>query len=165
MKRLIMALVVAAAGSKEPGRITGRLLPPDYRSWAVISPPGHAVPQELAALCVAVAPPPSGSSGGAFGPHTNTFVKVFANKNGKVFLGSSVTYPEGTVFVKEKTGNAATGEPVGVGVAIKGARGTNPAAGDWKFAYYPSEPGASSTACATCHRNASHDYIFARPEE
>jgi hypothetical protein len=90
-------------------------------------------------------------------------VKVFANKSAEALLGSSVAYPEGTVFVKEKARNVVTGEHIGVGIAVKRARGTNPAAGDWEFAYYPSEPGASFAACATCHRNAPHDYIFAGP--
>jgi hypothetical protein len=67
-------ILLASFGSGAPTHLPPLL--PDYSGWRVISPPGHAVPAQIAALCVAPVPPPNDQAVLAFGPHANTFVRV-----------------------------------------------------------------------------------------
>jgi hypothetical protein len=137
------------------------VLPPslaEYPTWQRLTPEGYSIPPQLAALCTAPAPGPSPQTIAKYGPHANTYVRVFANPLAARALDSHGEFPEGAIVVKEKLSNPTT--PSAEGVMIKRARGFNPATADWEFRFYPSDRSATFTNCSDCHRSARHDFVF-----
>jgi hypothetical protein len=135
-------------------------LPPslaEYTTWRRLTPDGYSIPPQLATLCTSPVAAPSPKSMEVFGPHANTFVRVFANPLAARAINSRGVFPEGSILVKEKLRDAI---PSAHGVMIKRAKGFNPSTTDWEFLFYPSERSASFTTCADCHRSAPHDFVF-----
>jgi hypothetical protein len=132
----------------------------EYTTWRRLTPDGYSIPPQLALLCTAPAPAPSPKSVEVFGPHANTFVRVFANPAAAGALNSRGVFPEGSILVKEKLRDVRSGIPAAHGVMIKRRKGFNPDTADWEFLFYPSERSASFTSCSNCHRSAQHDFVF-----
>ncbi|HXH37051.1 MAG TPA: cytochrome P460 family protein [Thermoanaerobaculia bacterium] len=155
---VVLGLLVAA-----PTKVEMVTLPPslaDYTSWQRLTPDGYSIPPQLALLCTAPAPAPSPKSVEVYGPHANTFVRVFANPIAARALNSHVLFPEGSILVKEKLRDVRTGIPSAHGIMIKRSKGFNPSTADWEFLFYPSERSASFANCANCHQSAEHDFVF-----
>ena len=82
--------------------------------------------------------------------------------------GAPVTFPVGSVIVKEKYAGPKTVTPdlVAIGMMIKRSPGFDSAHGDWDYAYYEPALGIVQTAeqsayCANCHAGAAAtDYVF-----
>ena len=77
----VTSVTLAAAGSLGTARPGTPFTPlaAEYSKWKRLTPDFYAVPASLSLLCVAPAPPPSVESRIAFGPHVNTYIRVFAN--------------------------------------------------------------------------------------
>jgi hypothetical protein len=132
----------------------------EYATWQRLTPDGYAIPPQLAVLCTSPAPAASPKSVDVYGPHANTFVRVFANPLAAGAFDVRGIFPEGSILVKEKRRDALSGVPSAHGVMIKRGKGFNPSSGDWEFLFYPSQKAASFTNCADCHRSAEHDFVF-----
>jgi hypothetical protein len=132
----------------------------EYTTWQRLTPDGYAIPPQLAVLCTSPAPAASPKSVEVYGPHANTFVRVFANPLAAGAFDSRGEFPEGSIVVKEKVRDARSGIPSAHGVMIKRHKGFNPSTGDWEFLFYPSQRGASFTNCTNCHQAAQHDFVF-----
>ncbi len=132
----------------------------DYTTWKRLTPDGYAIPPQLAALCTSPAPAASPKSVEVYGPHANTFVRVFANPLASSAFDSRGVFPEGSILVKEKVRDARSGIPSADGVMIKRRKGFNPSTDDWEFLFYPSQRGTSFTNCSNCHQSAQHDFVF-----
>lgn len=162
---LVFGVVIAAPPAAPlPGDAASRVemvtLPPslaEYTAWRKLTPDGYSIPPQLAALCTSPAPAPSPKRVEVFGPHANTFVRVFANPLAVRALSARDVFPEGSILVKEKLNSTV---PSAHGVMIKRAKGFNPSTADWEFLFYPSQRSASFTTCADCHRSAPHDFVF-----
>jgi hypothetical protein len=157
-------LIAAPSAAPLPGDAASRgemvTLPPslaEYNTWRRLTPDGYSIPPQLALLCTSPAPAPSPKIVEVFGPHANTFVRVFANPLAARALNAHGVFPEGSILVKEKLRGAI---PSAHGVMIKRAKGFNPSTADWEFLFYPSERSASFNSCADCHRSAPHDFVF-----
>jgi hypothetical protein len=164
---LVFAAIMVAAASAVPGGAAGKsevvALPRSlagYTTWRRLTPDGYSIPPQLSSLCTsqaAVSPPRSVE---AYGPHANTFVRVFANPLAAAARDSRGVFPEGSILVKEKLRDGRSGIPSAHGVMIKRRKGFNPSTADWEFLFYPSERSESFTNCADCHRSAQHDFVF-----
>jgi Cytochrome P460 len=157
---LIAARSAAPLPSDAASGAAMAVLPPslaDYTTWKRLTPDGYSIPPQLALLCTAPARAPFPKSVEVYGPHANTFVRVFANLLAARAINSRGVFPEGSILVKEKLHNAI---PSAHGVMIKRAKGFNRSTGDWQFLFYPSERSASFTSCSDCHRSAPHDFVF-----
>jgi hypothetical protein len=79
-----------------------------------------------------------------------------------------VTFPEGSVIVKEKYAGPKTVKPdlVAIGLMIKRGAGFDSAHGDWDYAYYEPALGIVRTEeqtayCANCHAGAAAtDFVY-----
>jgi hypothetical protein len=132
----------------------------EYTTWQRLTPDGYAIPPQLAVLCTSPAPAASPKSVEVYGPHANTFVRVFANPLAAGAFDSRRVFPEGSILVKEKVRDVQSGIPSAHGVMIKRGKGFSPSTGDWEFLFYPSQRGASFTNCSNCHQSAQHDFVF-----
>ncbi len=157
-------LVAAPSAAPLPGHAASgaemTTLPPslaEYTTWRRLTPDGYSIPPQLAVLCTSPVAAPSPKSVEVFGPHANTFVRVFANPPAARALYARGVFPEGAILVKEKLRDTI---PSAHGVMIKRAKGFNPSTADWEFLFYPSERSASFASCANCHRSAPHDFVF-----
>jgi len=160
---LIAARSAAPLPNDAASRAAMTVLPPslaEYTSWQRLTPDGYSIPPQLALLCTPPAPASSPKSVEVYGPHANTFVRVFANPIAARALNSHVLFPEGSILVKEKLRDGRSDIPSAHGVMIKRAKGFNPSTADWEFLFYPSERSASFTSCSNCHRSAPHDFVF-----
>lgn len=137
----------------------------------------------LAMLCIGATANQVAQARGQSGPHAFTSVTIYMNDLGaEAFRGGAITYPVGSVVVKEKAAHhyrdEKAGEPLdtdpsgprwskapdGVGGMIKRAPGYDPAHGDWEYFYRdavtPLEHGRV-TSCVKCHSGAAGtDYVF-----
>jgi hypothetical protein len=164
---LVFVAILVAAASAVPGGAAGKgeviALPrslADYTTWHRLTPDGYSVPPQRSTLCVSIASPTPPKSAEAYGPHANTFVRVFANPLADAALKSRGNFPEGSVLVKEKLADGRSDTRSAHGVMIKRHKGFNPTTADWEFLFYPSERSASFTNCADCHRSAQHDFVL-----
>ena len=171
---LLLILLLSATDDARTLRLPPELK--DYPAWKRISPPGYFIPANLAVACIApdtrafshVPDAPIGSS---------VLVDVYANPLAENHLFSTDAFPEGSIIVKNKhvaaehlrvedgtmkTAGWQRKQSLGVGVMIKGSKGSSPATGDWAFAYYPSTASSDLSHCAQCHQSAPHDFVFAR---
>jgi hypothetical protein len=99
------------------------------------------------------------------GPHTQRFIRVYANPPAAQRLqgGNPTALPVGAVIVKEKLVSATDAGPAGVAAMVKRADARFRDSGGWEFLYFPPGPDAGRTheACAACHRvAAARDYVF-----
>jgi hypothetical protein len=161
--------LLIAAGPVVPSHSDGlkpaamSVLPPslaEYPTWQRLTPEGYSIPPQLAALCTAPASGPSPQTIAKYGPHANTYVRVFANPLAARALDSRGAFPEGAIVVKEKLHDIRAATPSAEGVMIKRAKGFNPSTADWEFRFYPSDRSATFTNCSDCHRSAPHDFVF-----
>lgn len=160
---LIAATPAATWPSDGATVVAMSVLPPalaEYKTWRQLTPEGYSIPPQLALLCTAPAPAPSRQSIETFGPHANTFVRVFGNPLAVRALTSRGSFPEGSILVKEKLRDVRSDVSSDQGVMIKRQKGFDPSTGDWEFRFYPSERSASFTSCSNCHRSAQHDFVF-----
>jgi hypothetical protein len=134
----------------------------DYRSWRTVSANPFPVPYELWIQCVHPSREQEVKAAREHGPHNALEVQVFTNPDASsVFYSSEPqTFPEGSIVIKEKS-VANNKPPVAVAAMIKGAKGSNPESGDWKFLYVTAQGPVESTAyCVDCHRTAPSDFLF-----
>ncbi len=145
----------------------------NYAQLHLITKEPVLVDPELAALCIGVQQFHVEDARKRTGPHAHTAVRIFMNDlAAHAFDKLQVTYPIGSVIVKEKQGlnihNTLSGSSAktrdGVGGMIKRAAGYDPAHGDWEYFYFehPSqiEHGRIAT-CVECHRGAAAtDFVF-----
>lgn len=160
---LIAAIPAATWPSNGATVVAMSVLPPalaEYKTWRQLTPAGYSIPPQLALLCTAPAPAPSQQSIETFGPHANTYVRVFGNSLAVRALTSRDRFPEGSIVVKEKLPDPRSDVSSAQGVMIKRQKGFDPSTGDWEFHFYPSERSASFANCSNCHRSAQHDFVF-----
>lgn len=132
-----------------------------YTSWTRVTREPYRMAPAVNVLCAA---PVTRQEN----PHADAFVHVYVNDLGRAAMVKSgqVTFPEGTVIVKEKRQAADDSEPVLLTVMVKRAKGYNPEVGDWEFAVTDGK-GASVeeqgriASCMQCHKTkAASDYVF-----
>jgi len=159
-------LLLVALGVKSAADPAAALkLPKDlenYRAWQAASKEPFPVPYDLWIQCVHPSREQEAKAARMHGPHNQLQIQVFTNPAvaGAFYSSSLGPFPEGSIVVKEKSilGGKA---PVAIAAMIKGARGSSPASGDWKFVYVSSEgPTVATAACQDCHRTAPADFLF-----
>ena len=108
------------------------------------------------------------------GPHAHAAVRIFMNDvAAETFGKTNVTYPVGSIIVKEKHAleYRPTPQPLewakaqdGVGGMIKRPPGYDPAHGDWEYFYFEDANRVESgkmSSCIQCHSGAADkDYVF-----
>jgi len=103
-------------------------------------------------------------------PHLtpDSYIDVYVNTAGRraMFTPGPLSFPEGTIIVKEKRKGGGEIEPELLTVMLKRSRGYNAETGDWDFAVLD---GKASTVqaqgklenCMQCHKTvAASDYVF-----
>lgn len=158
---LAFTVLVTAAGK------TGSDVDLDaYRSWTALTPDATLVPFELAIQCAPVTDAQLDRARRTHGPHTNRWVKVYANPLAAAALrdGRSRVFPVGAAIAKEKLRAPDDARPEGVGFMIKRPEGQFADSHGWEFVYRPAaQEKASYSGCIACHRaGAAKDYVFGR---
>jgi hypothetical protein len=152
------AWAAAATGAAQPRDLAG------YRSWRALSAEPHLVPYELALLCRVTTARIEAARAG-HGPHTNRWIKVYANPAASAVLDDPriPVYPAGAMLAKEKLLQPADAHAEGVAFMIKYGDGRFAESGGWEFADYPAGGAKGSyDRCVPCHRaGATRDYVFA----
>ena len=135
-----------------------------YKEWKTLLRYPAPVPLELWIRCVAPTPTDWTQAREKYGPHTEHYIQVYANRKASQTLhqGKSSPFLTGAVIAKEKLIDSPEGTVAGVAFMIKRGTPQFASTGGWEFAYYPqSDNSASIQACAACHRSAaSKDYVF-----
>jgi cytochrome P460 len=136
-----------------------------YRSWPAVLADPQPVPFEMWTRCIAATAADWDRAREKHGPHTQRFIRVYANPPAAQRLrrDSPAAWPVGAVIVKEKLRSAADTAPDGVAFMVKRGDGRFRESGGWEFAYFPPgpEPRRTHEACAACHRvAAATDYVF-----
>lgn len=105
----------------------------------------------------------------AWGPHANTYIRVFMSVEAERAIANGTAYPVGSIVVKQKEVMRSThpdvpNEFAGVGGMIKRAPGYDPANGDWEYFYQTPDKRLSAgkiESCIACHRGAAAtDRVF-----
>ena len=162
---VVVGTILLAASRPTPVPQTSLELPDDlkpYRSWQAVSKEPFPVPDELWTLCVHPSREQEAKAAREHGPHVQLAVQVFTNPIAStVFYSDSPrSFPKGSIVVKEKLAGNGT-PPVAVAAMIKGAAGSSPESGDWKFVYITSQGPVDATQyCQDCHRAAPTDSLF-----
>ena len=156
---------MGAGGSGTP---SSQSLPPEvdsYRSWRAMLADPRPVPFEMWTRCVAATAGDWDRAREKHGPHTQRFIRVYANPPAVQRLqgGNPAALPVGAVIVKEKLLAAADPAPAGLAFMVKRGEGRFRDSGGWQFVYFPPGPDPVKTheACAACHRvAAARDHVF-----
>lgn len=135
-----------------------------YRSWKTLTTEAQLVPHELAVQCAPLTPQQLQIARKSHGPHTDRWVKVYANPTALRALRdkAAMTFPPGSVIAKEKLRRPGDVQAEGVAFMIKHPQGAFAESGGWEFLYHPAT-GARATydGCAACHRaGGAKDYVF-----
>jgi hypothetical protein len=92
---------------------------------------------------------------------------VFVNEPAlQTISKKAVSFPEGSIIVREKPSQAADGKPEVLSVMIKRERGFNPDGGDWQFllingAGTKVKLHQKTGACLDCHKSqAQTDFVY-----
>jgi hypothetical protein len=163
---LLMSLIglVGSGGSYGAGKPLG--LPDEfvsYRAWPLLLKTPHQVPLELAIRCAAPKPADWAEAMKKHGPHTQRYVRVFANPVAAAALRAGGPLPVGSVIAKDKLVDPQDDTPEGVGLMVKRPDARLGATGGWEFLYFPAVGDRRETHehCAACHRAATMtDYVF-----
>ena len=136
-----------------------------YRSWTLLTPSATSVPFELAIQCAAVTDAQLEQARKTYGPHTNRWIKVYANPLAASALRDqrSTVFPVGAAIAKEKLRAPDDMRPEGVAFMIKRGKGQFVESDGWEFVYRPTGDKPSYSGCVACHRaGARKDYVFGR---
>lgn len=136
-----------------------------YRKWAQILKSPYAVPMELWISGVAPTPDDWAAARKKYGPHTERYIRVYANPTVVAALSEKKRrpFPVGAVIAKEKLSESPHAAPEGVAFMVKRKAPQFPETAGWEFLYFPPSGDARRTheACASCHRAAAAtDYVF-----
>lgn len=146
--------------------VTARAAVDDYRSWTALNPTPLPVSSDLALQCAPVTAAQIEKTRLRDGPHTNRWVRVYANAAAVAALRDKrvTVFPAGAMLAKEKLVSPDDPRTEGVAFMIKHAAGEFVESGGWEFVYRPA--GAAAPAyegCVACHRaGGAKDYVFAR---
>jgi hypothetical protein len=162
---LVIGIAILGMGLAPPA--APLVLPPDlagYRQWTALLKQPLGVSERLWAQCMAPTPAQWASQTAKHGPHTQHYIRVYANPPAAARLASGErgALPVGAIVAKEKLGLSPDGAPAGVAFMIKRAGRAFAESGGWEFAYFPDSGDSRRThrACAACHQAASSDYVF-----
>jgi hypothetical protein len=156
--------LVGPAGGYGAGKPLG--LPDEfasYRTWPQLLKTPHQVPLELALRCAAPKPEDWALAARKHGPHTQRFIRVYANPKAVTALRAGQSLPVGSVIAKDKLVNAQDETPEGVGLMVRRSDAKLAATGGWEFLYFPAGGSRQETheQCAGCHRAArASDCVF-----
>lgn len=147
-----------------------------YRTWKCITPEPVDMPLQIALSCVV---PPSWNQ--APSPHKDYVFKIYVNSAGAPAMtnAKAVTFPVGTIIVKEKFALGPSKKPWNehklpvdakpqmLTVMTKQAKGFDTPNGDWSYQVFSGDMRKETSAgleyCAKCHTHAaSRDYVFFR---
>ena len=135
-----------------------------YRGWKDLTPAPQFVPYELAIQCANVTPEQLERARKNHGPHTNRWIKVYANPLAAAALKdpSTKVFPVGSVIAKEKLEALQDTRTDGVAFMIKRPKGQFVESDGWEFRYRPPRAGGGDyKGCIACHRaGATKDYVF-----
>lgn len=118
----------------------------------------------IAGLCRSVVGDPK------IGPHRQRSYLVYVNSVGKMAMlaKGSLTYPVGTIIVKEKfrmvSGKGPLPKPELLTVMIKGKAGSSPGSGDWTFLVANPDGSVVESRvyhCIGCHKEQK-GWVFRR---
>ena len=162
----LFAAIVALSGPAAGGRQSGAdadLLPAiaRYRAWTRVNSEPYRIAPEVNALCAPAKSIPAS-------PHAGAYIDVYVNDTGRAAMltKGDVTFPLGTVIVKEKRAAERSPEPTLLTVMVKREAGYNPAVGDWEFAVVDGaaarvEERGRLASCMRCHSALSRsDFVF-----
>lgn len=165
----LVAVVLLSADSRN-GTTRSEPTEPDfatilkgYKAWTRVNSMPFRMSPDVAALCAA--PTARNAS-----PHLtpDSYIDVYVNPAGRraMFTPGPLSFPEGTIIVKEKRKGGGEIEPELLTVMLKRSRGYNAETGDWDFAVLD---GKASTVqaqgklenCMQCHKTVpASDYVF-----
>jgi hypothetical protein len=156
-----VALSGARRGSGSPTEPDIMTAVKSYTTWARVTRSPYWVSPAISALCAS-------PGGGKANPHASPYINVYVNETGRTAMlkPGAVTFPEGSVIVKEKGNGEQAAEPELLTVMVKRARGYNPAVGDWEFAVVDGtvtsvQARGKLANCMECHKTvSSSDYVF-----
>jgi hypothetical protein len=146
----------------------------DYKKWRVVNPQSYRMESEVAVMCAAPSRAPVEkislkSSHRSSHPSTkDKFIRVFVNEKGRyaMFLSNELSFPEGSVIVKEKLPTPDSTKPELLTVMIKRRAGYDPKKGDWEYLVTDGvgkkvyERGKINN-CQRCHvTQSASDYVF-----
>jgi hypothetical protein len=157
----LLALTGASRLAGEVGDATGVA---NYRSWQTLAAEPEQVPYYLSLLCSRVTPERIELERKSYGPHTDRWVKVYANPAALRVLRDKTasTFPPGSIIAKEKLLRPTDSHAEGVGFMIKHPQGEFAGSGGWEFLYQPAADSMPAyDGCVACHRaGATKDYVF-----
>jgi len=160
-----LALWPAATRSQSNGQLGLPAELAGYREWTQLLKSPYQVPMELWVRCMAPTPADWAAARRKFGPHTERYIRVYANQPAVAAVsgGERRPFPPGAVIAKEKLARSPHGPAEGVAFMLKRKEPQFPETGGWEFLYFPASGEARRTheACASCHRaTASTEYVF-----
>lgn len=134
-----------------------------YRAWTRVNSEPFRMSPAVSAACAAPA-------GGQASPHSgpDAYIDVYVNAAGRstMMKQGPVSFPIGTIIVKEKRPTPDKSEPELLTVMLKRTKGYSPEAGDWEFAVLDGKATAVQAQgklenCMLCHRKMREsDYVF-----
>lgn len=171
INRFAIALVLglAVSSSQAPGNKPQQMDLPrelaEYRRWPQLLKVPYQVPLELYVRCVIPRPEDWNEARKQYGPHTETFIRVYGNELATEAFKKKRELPVGSIIAKEKYQGVPQGSADGVGFMVKTKISDFPESGGWQFLYYPAHRNHSSdqSACAPCHQAAkASDHVFGK---
>jgi Cytochrome P460 len=160
----LSGLLSLTAGSRLAGAVGGPADLASYRSWQTLTAEPEQVPYYLSLLCSRVTPERIELERKSHGPHTDRWVKVYANPAALRVLRdkAATTFPPGSIIAKEKLLQPTDSHAEGVGFMIKHPQGEFAGSGGWEFLYQPAaDSKLAYDGCVTCHRaGGTKDYVF-----
>lgn len=134
-----------------------------YRSWTALTPEPERVPWQLAFMCRSPSPEMVAEARKSHGPHTDRWVKVYANPKALRTLRETLAgpYPAGSILAKEKLRHPGDEHPEGTAFMVKRPEGAFPESGGWEFLFFPHGKTPRYDGCVACHRSpGARDYVF-----
>ena len=159
----LSALGVIRATRLEPAEPDVAMILKGYKTWIRVNSRPFRMSPAVAAACAAPTTSP-------VSPHLtpDSYVDVYVNPAGRdaMFTSGAVTFPPGTVIVKEKRHTTDDSDPELLTVMLKRSKGYNPETGDWDFAVLDGKAASVQAQgklenCMQCHKAmATSDYVF-----
>ena len=175
LKRIIatvafLVVVVLLSADSRSGTTRSEPTEPDfaiilkgYKAWTRVNSMPFRVSPAVAALCAA----PTARN---VSPHLtpDSYIDVYVNPAGRraMFTPAPLSFPEGTIIVKEKRKDGSETDPELLTVMLKRSKGYNAETGDWDFAVLDGKAAAVQAQgklenCIQCHKTvAASDYVF-----
>lgn len=131
-----------------------------YRNWTLVNPEPVLMDAVAAVACAAPGiTPPS--------PHSNKYIRVYVNETGRAAMMSEKhpRFPQGSIIVKEKLGEATGRLPELLTVMVKRGEGYDRRNGDWEYLVANGdslrvERPANAKSCQMCHlTHKESDYV------